>query len=336
MTACPRIPVVVVGGFLGAGKTTLLNSLIREAGALRIAALVNDFGALNLDADLVVGVEGTTVALANGCVCCTIHDDLARASMGLLASRPRPNAVLVELSGISEPGPVMSTYLETELRADFELSCVVTVVDPGRWEETVSEAGDLATSQVRSADIIVLSKTDLAGPETVAEVEASLRSLTPGARILHALRGALPIDAVLGRSVDHEAPDNATHPRHQGISAWTWQETRLLSLPRLEATLAGLPSGIYRCKGYVRLEEFPRMRFLLQAVGQRYDISPIERGREQSPGTQLTVIGAEAAMGRQDLTARFEACIGNGDLGGSPIMRLVHKLAPELLGETVA
>ena len=123
------IPVTIIGGFLGAGKTTLLNYILSENHGVRAAVLVNDFGAINIDAKLVVGVEGETVTLANGCVCCTIRDDLVGACLGLLQRDEPPEHLLIELSGVSDPVPVINTFTETDLGTIYSLSTDLSIVD---------------------------------------------------------------------------------------------------------------------------------------------------------------------------------------------------------------
>ncbi|MEM9106964.1 MAG: GTP-binding protein, partial [Pseudomonadota bacterium] len=232
-----RIPVIIVGGFLGAGKTTLVNSLIGQADGRRIAALVNDFGALNIDAGLVVGVDGNTIALANGCICCTIRDDLARACADLVRQSQRPDVVIVELSGVSEPGPVLSTFLETELVQFFELSGVVTVVDALTWGQHGDGPADLLGSQLRSADVIALSKTDIADAMLTSNILRDLKKAAPGTPVFPAPRGTFPLAMLLHefQSGKRTVPIRVTDADH-GLSTWTWRERRLLSLPKLEDT----------------------------------------------------------------------------------------------------
>ncbi len=327
-----RIPVIIVGGFLGAGKTTLVNSLIGQGDGRRIAALVNDFGALNIDADLVVGVDGNTIALANGCICCTIRGDLARACANLVRRSQKPDIVIVELSGVSEPGPVLSTFLETELRLFFELSGVVTVVDALTWGQHSGEPEDLQRSQLRSADIIALSKTDIADTVLTSKVLRDLHEAAPGIPVFPAPRGKFPLAMLLHelQPGKRTAPFRVTSAGH-GLSTWTWRERLPLSLPKLEHVITGLPKEVFRCKGYVGLEEFPQVRFLVQAVGQRCEFSPVSHWPNANRESKLNIVYASEAFSDSELKTRFESTIGTYDLTASPVLRLVHKLVPELL-----
>ncbi|MGB5424420.1 MAG: GTP-binding protein, partial [Desulfobacterales bacterium] len=154
------IPVTLIGGFLGAGKTSLLNHVLSENHGVRAAVLVNDFGAVNIDAKLVVGVEGETVSLANGCICCTIRDDLIGACLGLLKRPEAPEHLLIELSGVSDPVPVLNTFMETELGALFSLSSTLAVVDAEQFPRMEREMSDLVHVQIAAADMVVINKVD--------------------------------------------------------------------------------------------------------------------------------------------------------------------------------
>ncbi|MBU2409056.1 MAG: GTP-binding protein, partial [Gammaproteobacteria bacterium] len=166
-----RIPLSVIGGFLGAGKTTLLNRWLREAGGRRIAVLVNDFGALNIDAELIAASSGDTVALTNGCVCCQIGDDLSRALMQLLASGTRYDAVVIEASGVSDPWRIAQLGVADP---GLVLEGVIVLVDAGA---VLAQARDLLLAdtlerQVKAADLLVLNKIDTVSTEQLAQVRA--------------------------------------------------------------------------------------------------------------------------------------------------------------------
>jgi G3E family GTPase len=143
------IPVTIIGGFLGAGKTSLLNHILSGTHGVRAAVLVNDFGAINIDAKLVVGVEGETISLANGCICCTIRDDLVGACLGLLKRPEKPEHLFIELSGVSDPVPVINTFMETELGALFSLSSTLVIVD---GEQFLHLQEEIALQQVCTTD----------------------------------------------------------------------------------------------------------------------------------------------------------------------------------------
>jgi G3E family GTPase len=334
------IPVTLIGGFLGAGKTTLLNHILSENHGVRAAVLVNDFGAINIDAKLVVGVEGETVTLANGCVCCTIRDDLIGACLGLLQRSDPPEHLLIELSGVSDPVPVLNTFLETELGTIFSFSTILSIVDAEQLPELKDEMGDLARAQIQAADIVVLNKVDLVSAEDLAGVKQRVHDITPGSRIIEVSYGRVPMGLVFadgyrpsrtprrGGSHDHEH-----HPPVHPFATWDWTSERPLSLPRLRSTLEALPDSVYRCKGIVYLEELPVFRYVLQMVGKRYHLDETGPWGEELPRSEIVLIGGRNGIDGDSLQDTFDGCVGTGDETQSPILRLVRKIAPELLAD---
>lgn len=191
------IPLTILTGFLGAGKTTLLNRILHADHGLRVAVMVNDFGSINIDSQLIVGVEGEAISLANGCICCTIRGDLLNTALGLLGRREPPEYLIIEASGVSDPWAVAETFGMPELRPYFALDGVITVVDAEYVRQNPHYEG-LIIDQVSAADIVVLSKIDLVEPEHRAAVEAWVREIVPRARILPAIHGEVPFQLLLG------------------------------------------------------------------------------------------------------------------------------------------
>lgn len=335
------IPVTLIGGFLGAGKTTLLNHILSEQHGVRAAVLVNDFGAINIDAKLVVGVDGDTVELANGCVCCTIRDDLAGACLGLLRRPERPEYLFVELSGVTDPVPVINTLHETELSAVFAFNSILSVVDAEQLPELMGVMAKLARAQLCAADIVVVNKVDLVTTDQLDRVKQLVHHVTPGARIVETIRGRVPLQLVFvadGASSRVEDRDfsragHGQRPNGHQMASWSSTHDRPLSLPGLRSVLESLPDSIYRCKGIVWLEELPGYRYVLQMVGRRYTIEETGTWGSDEPRSEIVVIGGSAGIDDDSLRAAFDSCVGAGDEARSPVMRLVRKLAPELLAE---
>jgi G3E family GTPase len=202
-----RIPLTLITGYLGAGKTTLLNALLRDASAGRIAVVVNEFGDVGLDHDLIVETTEETVLLSSGCMCCTVRGDLVQALEGLFEKRSAGkldvDRIVIETTGLADPAPILHTLIVTPgLGAALRLDGVVTVCDAVNGPKTL-DVGFESIQQVAIADVLVLSKTDLVTPSQAERFRARLAALAPGAKVVTATQGAVPIADLFG----HGAPD---------------------------------------------------------------------------------------------------------------------------------
>ena len=194
-----RIPVTVLTGYLGAGKTTLLNRILSEDHGRRYAVIVNEFGEIGIDADLIVDTDEELFQMSNGCICCTVRGDLIRTLHGLLSRPGSFDAIIVETTGLADPGPVAQTFFVDEfLRARTVLDSVTTVVDAKHVLLRLADSRE-AVEQIAFADEIVLNKTELVSEHELSRIEARLRTTNPLAPIHRAERANVPLDAVLGR-----------------------------------------------------------------------------------------------------------------------------------------
>jgi len=194
-----KIPVTVLTGYLGAGKTTLLNRILSEPHGRKFAVIVNEFGEIGIDNELVVGVDEEIFEMNNGCICCTVRGDLIRIVEGLMKRKGKFDAIIIETTGLADPAPVAQTFfVDSDVGAAAKLDAVVTVAD-ARWlSERLKDAPE-AKNQIAFADVILLNKTDLVTPDELEEVEARIRGINPYARLHRTRNCAVPIDAVLGR-----------------------------------------------------------------------------------------------------------------------------------------
>jgi G3E family GTPase len=194
-----KTPVTVLTGYLGAGKTTLLNRILTEDHGKRYAVIVNEFGEIGIDNDLVVGADEEVFEMNNGCVCCTVRGDLIRVLSGLMKRKGGFDAIIVETTGLADPGPVTQTFfVDDDVRARTQLDSVTTVVDAKHLLLRLADSRE-AAEQVAFADQIVLNKTDLVTEDELKTVEAAIRRLNPLAPIHRAQRSNVPLDAILGR-----------------------------------------------------------------------------------------------------------------------------------------
>ena len=195
-----KIPVTVLTGYLGAGKTTLLNRILSEPHGQKFAVIVNEFGEIGIDNDLVVGADEEVFEMNNGCICCTVRGDLVRIIDGLMRRKGKFDAIIVETTGLADPAPVAQTFfMDENVGRKTKLDAVVTVADAKWLQDRLTDAPE-AKNQIAFADVILLNKTDLVKPGELAEVEARIRGINPYARVHRTERAQIPINEVLGRN----------------------------------------------------------------------------------------------------------------------------------------
>ena len=299
----PRIPVTLLSGYLGAGKTTLVNRLLAAPGGRRLGVLVNDFGAVNVDAALIEGAEDGVLSLADGCVCCAISDDLGQA-LDRLRARPRPpEHVLLEASGVADP---LRIARMAGGWPGFELDAILTLADAETLPARAADryVGQLVRAQLQAADLVALTRTDLLSPEAAGAARASLRALAPETRLLDAPHGEIEADLLLGpRSATPAAPRSQARP--QGacsplpshdlatVRSALWQARGPVDPAHLTAALEALPPAIHRAKGVLRAPDGAAL--LVQKVGARAALSPTPA--EPTDALVLIAAGAPEALG---------------------------------------
>src|SRR3984885_4975756 len=195
-----KVPVTVLTGYLGAGKTTLLNRILSEPHGQKYAVIVNEFGEIGIDNDLVVGADEEVFEMNNGCICCTVRGDLVRIIDGLMRRKGKFDAIIVETTGLADPAPVAQTFfMDESIGRKAKLDAVVTVADAKWLLQRLKDAPE-AKNQIAFADVILLNKSDLGTPAGLDEVEARFRGINPYARVHRTERCQIPLPEVLGRN----------------------------------------------------------------------------------------------------------------------------------------
>jgi G3E family GTPase len=328
------LPITIITGFLGAGKTTLLYNILRGDHGLRVAVLVNDFGAVNIDSELIVGVEGETVSLSNGCICCTIRDDLLSAVFNLIQRDNPPEYVVIETSGVSDPHQVAQTFLMPALRPYVKVDSIVAVVDAEQVRDLKDDQAMLAMDQISAADMLVLNKVDLVSKAELEQVRAWIYDVTPRARILETTHGRAPMELLLGvgeftieRLASRETRDIHVHgaqpaPDHDDghhehdhdrdhslvFNTWHYQSDEPMVYEALCDAVDGLPATIFRAKGIVYLKEAPDRKTIMHVVGRRAMLTMAEKWGGQQLRTQIVVIGSYGGVDAGMLQQLFDAC----------------------------
>ncbi|MGD9878719.1 MAG: GTP-binding protein [Reyranella sp.] len=282
-----RIPFTVIGGFLGAGKTTLLNRLLRANSGRRFAVMVNDFGALDIDGRLVAEHAGDTIALANGCLCCTIGDSLVTTLLALLEGERRFDHIVVEASGVADPGRIADlAVIEPRLQRDG----VIVVVDGGEVRQRAADrrVGDTITRQLTAADLLVLNKTDLA--QDLTQLRCWLASQSP-APVLEARHADVPVDLLFGlehRGVTSEAVPTAD------FASWSYEWPDPVDRASVLAMLQDAP-GLLRAKGILRFADTADRRTVVHLVGRRLDVTDEGLWRDGTT-SRLVLLGLKPIM----------------------------------------
>jgi G3E family GTPase len=300
------MPVTIITGFLGSGKTTLLNHILHNELGWKIAVLVNEFGDIDIDSQLLISAEEGMVQLSNGCICCTINEDLVEAIYSIMAREEKVDYLVIETTGIADPLPIIMTFVGSNLRDLTRLDSILTVVDAENFtpEHFESEA---ALNQIAYGDIILLNKTDLVSESQILGLEAYLNQVKTGARIIRTekCQVSLPLILDIGLFTSPQPPQvEEHHPHHHddceehhhhshhldndGFMSVSFQSDRPFSVVKFQAFLADLPPNVFRAKGLLWFQE-SELRHIFQLSGKRYDIT--NDRWPTNPSNQLVLIG---------------------------------------------
>jgi G3E family GTPase len=342
-----KVPVTVLTGYLGAGKTTLLNRILSEPHGKKYAVIVNEFGEIGIDNDLVVNADEEIFEMNNGCICCTVRGDLVRIIDGLMRRKGKFDAIIVETTGLADPAPVAQTFfMDEQVGAKARLDAVVTVAD-ARWLKDRLKDAPEAKNQIAFADVILVNKTDLVSADELADVEARIRGINPYARLHKTERSKIALDEVLGRNAfdldrilkiepDFLAGDEAhehdhhhehghdhnhghDHHHHGGLKHYHDEDMQSVALktekplnpdkfvPWIQDLVAKDGPNILRCKGILSFKDDPE-RFVFQGVHMILDGDHQRPWADGEPrDSRVVFIGRN--LPEERIRAGFEACV---------------------------
>lgn len=338
----PKIPVTVLTGYLGAGKTTLLNRILSENHGKKYAVIVNEFGEIGIDNDLIIGADEEVFEMNNGCICCTVRGDLVRILDGLMKRKGKFDAIIVETTGLADPAPVAQTFfVDEDVQKNARLDAVVTVADAKWLSDRLKDAPE-AKNQIAFADVIVLNKTDLVTKPELAEVEARIRAINPYAK-LHRTercsvaladvldRGAFDLDRILDiepdfLEVDDHDHDHDHHHHHDhdhghghGLKHYHDEDMKSLSLktdkpldpnvfmPWLQNLVQVEGGKILRSKGILAFHDDDD-RYVFQGVHMMLEGNHQRKWKDDEPReSRLVFIGRE--LPEELIRSGFESCI---------------------------
>ncbi len=307
------VPVVLVAGFLGAGKTTVVNHLLAHAEGRRIAAVVNDFGAINIDAELITGAADGVVSLSNGCICCSLEGDLLRTLAGLLRRDPRPEFIVIETSGVADPQDIVRNLMDPVIWREAPLETVLCVVDATTSLARFDDA--LLRSQIRAADVMALSKVDLADAANCAQVRDAVRAIRPAAVLVDAPHGEVPMALLFPRiSIERRCRASRGRGGHAAdrFEALSWTSERPVSLPRLQAAIGRLAPKLARAKGLFEAVEQPGKSMVFQFAGGRATLAPGGTPAAGMPRTRIVFIAEIGVLSRAEIDGIMEGCVEGG------------------------
>ena len=293
----PPIPIILIAGYLGSGKTTYLNRLLSEANGRKLAVLVNDFGAINIDANLIEGSVDDVVALQNGCICCSMAAGMQSAILKVLKREEKPEAIVIEASGVANPGEIIKILSDDAMRPYAPLELVISMLDCQNIATYKPRELGLIREQLRYSGIVMLTKMDKASAEDIACAKKLLQESNPGAVIIEDYQKILNLDLLLGTKKVTPRPNNSPQENTRAndlFKSWNYSPVESMSEAEFQKVLNDLPPNTVRGKGFLYLKDYPTVRFEFQMVGKTAQVQPKGDWGFQNPKTEIVFIALKS------------------------------------------
>ena len=321
MVSKKNIPITIISGFLGSGKTTLLNHILTNQQGIKTAVLVNEFGEIGIDNELIIKTEEEMIELSNGCICCSINGELVEAIEKLINVNKKLDYIIIETTGLADPLPVAMTLLGSDLRDQTRLDSIITLIDAENFNDVALESS-IGRSQVIYGDILLLNKCDLVTNKNIEETIDKLKEIKNDVRILKSIKGNIPLNLLLSVGLfetdlinqkesvhDHSHEHGHAHSeednRIEDFLSVSFQTKEPFSLRKFQYFLDNqLKSDVFRAKGILWFSESER-RHVFHLAGKRISIEDSEWGEERN--NQLVFIGKE--LDKEKILSQLNACI---------------------------
>lgn len=300
----PRVPVAIISGFLGSGKTTLLNHIISKNHGSKIGVIVNDFGEIDIDSNLIVSSSDQILEISNGCICCSNNGDLQLTITKLLRDNVGLEYIIIESTGIGDPLPILKTFMRPEFISRTRVDSIITVVDSECIRQSLLESS-VVQNQIKYADFILLNKCDLVQRQEVDTVKSLVNEINSNCRILEVVKCSVQLDFIMGvglhdepemtehnhilmHSCDHECNDHAAI--NHGFISVSFSSNELFDPQKLQEFLQKIPSGVFRAKGFLQTAQSDQ-NYIFHLIAKRFTLDPDKFRRD--PCNQLVFIGRQ-------------------------------------------
>ncbi|MBS3158397.1 GTP-binding protein [Candidatus Woesearchaeota archaeon] len=280
-----RLPVTIITGYLGSGKTTLVNHILQNNKGLKVAVIVNEFGEIGIDNQLIVSTKEDIIELSNGCICCQVRGDIIEMILKIIRTHKDLQYLMIETSGLANPVPVAQTFFLKELQQLTEMDSIITVADAAHFEENLKRSN--GQDQIKAGDIILLNKTDTVTDAKLFEIKQKINFIAPHARIIDTKHSKVNLELILNigqfdvkrfldekgewKEEDHEHDEFGNHIDKDGIVSFMFKADKLLDIRKFQAFAQKLPDNIFRSKGIIYFKGLEH-KAVYQQVGRRIDV----------------------------------------------------------------